>query len=98
MRIRIVAKCNRYRSGHLAPKGRGLARRVWQAIIQHERLQADRIWPDYDLIAPCLGVFRPISVDGPREVSSPTATPDDSLIRLKGTDDDVGDRGHGTVY
>jgi secernin len=29
--------------------------------------------------APCLSVFRPVSVDCPRNVGSPTGTPDDSL-------------------
>ena len=29
--------------------------------------------------APCLSLFRPVSVDSPRDVGSPTGTPDDSL-------------------
>jgi dipeptidase len=29
--------------------------------------------------APCLSVFRPVSVDSPRDVGEPTGTPDDSL-------------------
>ena len=48
------------------------------SFVADLRESAQRYWAT-GTAAPCLGVFRPVSIDLPHDVGAPTGTPDDSL-------------------